>query len=67
MRKLATVRRIDKLVRIPNADAIECAEIGGWTAVVKFRQFQEKQLIIYAEIDSWIPIQLAPYLRKSTA
>jgi len=64
MRKLATIRRIDKLTPIPNADAIVCAEIGGWKAVVKCHQFQEKQLIIYAEIDSWIPIHLAPYLRK---
>jgi hypothetical protein len=35
MRKLATIRKIDLIRPIPNADAIECAVVGGWTVVIK--------------------------------
>jgi hypothetical protein len=30
MRKLATVRKIDQILPIPDADAIEVAVVGGW-------------------------------------
>ena len=64
MRKLATIRKIDALRPIPDADAIECAVIGGWTAVVKKGEFKEGDLAVYCEIDSWIPHALAPFLSK---
>ena len=64
MRKLATIRRIDALRPIPDADAIECAVIGGWTAVVKKGEFKAGDLAVYCEIDSWIPHALAPFLSK---
>ena len=35
MRKLASLRVIDALNPIPNADAIEVATVGGWNVVVK--------------------------------
>ena len=64
MRKLATIRKIDALRPIPEADAIECAVIGGWTVVVKRGEFSEGDLAVYCEIDSWIPHALAPFLSK---
>ena len=64
MRKLATIRRIDALRPIPDADAIECAVVGGWTAVVKKGEFAAGDLAVYCEIDSWIPHVLAPFLSK---
>ena len=64
MRKLATLRKIDALRPIPDADAIECAVIGGWTAVVKKGEFKAGDLAVYCEIDSWIPHVLAPFLSK---
>ena len=64
MRKLATIRKIDELRPIPEADAIECAVIGGWTVVVKRGEFSEGDLAVYCEIDSWIPHALAPFLSK---
>jgi RNA ligase (TIGR02306 family) len=64
MRKLATIRKIDALRPIPDADAIECAVIGGWTAVVKKGEFKQGDLAVYCEIDSWIPHALAPFLSK---
>ena len=64
MRKLATIRKIDALRPIPDADAIECAVIGGWTAVVKKSEFKEGDLAVYCEIDSWIPHEVAPFLSR---
>jgi RNA ligase (TIGR02306 family) len=64
MRKLATIRKIDALRPIPDADAIECAVVGGWTAVVKKGEFKVGDLAVYCEIDSWIPHALAPFLSK---
>jgi RNA ligase (TIGR02306 family) len=64
MRKLATIRKIDALRPIPDADAIECAVVGGWTAVVKKGEFKAGDLAVYCEIDSWIPLALAPFLSK---
>ena len=64
MRKLATIRRIDAVRPIPDADAIECAVIGGWTTVVKKDEFKAGELAVYCEIDSWIPYEVAPFLSK---
>lgn len=64
MRKLATIRRIDALNPIENADAIECATVGGWKVVVKKGEFTVGDLAVYCEIDSWIPTELAPFLSK---
>lgn len=64
MRKLATLRRIDEIRPIPEADGIECAVIGGWTVVVKKGEFFVGELAVYCEIDSWIPTEVAPFLSK---
>ena len=64
MRKLATIRKIDSIRPIPDADAIECAVVGGWTVVIKKGDFKAGDLAIYCEIDSWIPHALAPFLSK---
>lgn len=64
MRKMATVRRIDDIRPIPDANAIECAVIGGWTVVVKKGEYKPGDLAVYCEIDSWIPNDVAPFLTK---
>ena len=64
MRKLATIRKIDEIRPIPNADAIECAVVGGWTVVIKKGDFNPGELVIFAEIDSWVPTTIAPFLSK---
>lgn len=64
MRKLASVRRIHGIQPIPNADAIECAMVDGWNVVIKKGEFSSGDLVIYFEIDSWIPHDLAPFLSK---
>ena len=40
MRKMATVRKIDDIQPIENADAIEKAVVGGWNVVVKKGEYQ---------------------------
>lgn len=64
MRKLASIRRITSISPIPNADAIERAQIDGWSVVVKKGEFKPGELVVYFEIDSWIPHELAPFLSK---
>ena len=63
-RVLASIKRIDEIRPIENADAIECAVLGGWQVVVKKGEFIAGQLAMMAEIDSWIPTALAPFLSK---
>jgi len=64
MRKLASIRKIASIRPIPGADAIECATIDGWEVVVKKGEFKEDEMVIYLEIDSWVPHELAPFLSK---
>ena len=64
MRKLASIRKIDEINPIEGADAIEVATVGGWKVVVKKGEFAVGDQAIYFEIDSWIPVELAPFLVK---
>ena len=64
MRKLATIRKIDILRPIKDADAIECAIIGGWSVVAQKGLYKEGDLAVYCEVDSWIPTSIASFLSK---
>jgi RNA ligase (TIGR02306 family) len=64
MRKMASIRVIDKIEPIEGADAIETAVIGGWKVVVKRGEFAVGDMAVYLEIDSWVPTELAPFLSK---
>lgn len=68
MRKLASVKRIDKIEPIEGADNIELVHIGGWKVVVaKNVGHQEGNLVVYCEIDSFLPIEPEfEFLRKSS-
>jgi RNA ligase (TIGR02306 family) len=63
-RKLASIRKISAITPIPDADAIECAQVDGWKVVVKKDEFKVGDLAVYFEIDSWIPEAIAPFLCK---
>lgn len=67
-RKLASVRRIDAIDSIPDADRIVCATIGGWKLVTqKSNNFQVGDLVVYFEIDSFLPVcEKFEFLRKSS-
>jgi RNA ligase (TIGR02306 family) len=64
MRRLAVIKKIDDIRAIPDADNIELAIIGGWQAVIKKYDHKVGDLVIYCEVDSWIPTELAPFLSK---
>jgi RNA ligase (TIGR02306 family) len=65
IRKLASIREITEIRPIPDADAIECAIVGGgWPVVVKKGEFKVGDLAVYMEIDSWAPHTLCPWLSK---
>lgn len=64
-RKMATIRAIDDIRPIENADAIEVAVIGGWKVVIKKGEYSVGQPVIYCEVDSWIPTEIAPFLTKA--
>jgi RNA ligase (TIGR02306 family) len=64
MRKLASVKRVDEIKPITNADAIEVAVFGGWKVVVQKGEYKAGDLAIYVEVDSFVPHVLAPFLSK---
>lgn len=67
MRKLATIRYIHEILPIEGADNIEIAVVDGWNCVVKKGSFSSREIIVYIEIDSFIPIHpYFEYLRKSS-
>lgn len=63
-RKLARIEKILSLSPIPNADAIECATVGGWKVVVRKGEYHVGETVVFFEIDSFIPEFLAPFLTK---
>jgi RNA ligase (TIGR02306 family) len=67
-RKLATIRQISDLSPIEGADKIELATVGGWKVVVaKDVGHKVGDLVIYCEIDSFLPIRDEfEFLRKSS-
>lgn len=63
-RKLATIRTIEEIKPIEGADAIEAARVDGWWVVIKKGEYAVGATVIYLEIDSWVPQELAPFLVK---
>jgi RNA ligase (TIGR02306 family) len=67
-RKLASVRMISEILPIEGADAIELAIVGGWKVVVaKNVGHKVNDMVIYCEVDSFLPIRDEfEFLRKSS-
>lgn len=68
MRKLASIKKIDNIEPIEGADIIELATVGGWKVVVaKDVGHSIGDLVVYCEIDSFLPIEPEfEFLRKSS-
>ncbi len=49
---------------IEGADSIEVATVDSWKVVVRKEEVTVGSLVVYFEIDSWIPTKLAPFLSK---
>lgn len=63
-RKLATLRTISGFEPIEGADAIEVSRVDGWQVVTRKGEFEVGELVIFIEVDSWVPHDLAPFLSK---
>jgi RNA ligase (TIGR02306 family) len=67
MRKMASIQRIEEIRSIADADKICCYRVKGWWVVDSVNKYQVGDLVVYFEIDSWIPHELAPFLSKGQA
>lgn len=67
-RKLATIRKITNITPIEGADKIELVTVGGWKVVAaKDVNHKVGDLVVYCEIDSFLPIKEEfEFLRKSS-
>lgn len=63
-RAMATIRKVVEINPIEGADAIESVRVDGWRVVCKKGEFAVEDAVIFCEIDSWIPYELAPFLSK---
>ena len=64
-RAMATIRRISEIKPHGNADKLDIAIIDGWQLVTaKDNGFKTGDIVVYCEIDSWIPHEVAPFLSK---
>lgn len=64
MRKMATVQKIAEIKAIPKADRICAYRVGGWWVVDSVGKYNVGDLVVYCEVDSWIPNSIAPFLSK---
>lgn len=64
VRKLATVRKIVEVKLIEGADFIIAYRVDNWWVVDTVGKYVVGDLVIYIEPDSWVPIDLAPFLSK---
>lgn len=55
VRKLVTARTVSQLLPIKGADFIELAVVDGWTCIVKKGEFNEGDVGLFFEIDSFLP------------
>ncbi len=63
-RQLATIRKISEVRAIPEADKICAYGVDGWFVVDSVGKYQVNDLIVFLEVDSWVPTELAPFLSK---
>lgn len=63
-RKLASVQRIAEVKAIPDADRIVAYRVNGWWIVDQKDKYQVNDLIVFCEVDSFVPTEIAPFLSK---
>lgn len=63
-RKMATVRKVKNVVDADNSDNLSVVTVDGWRVVAKKGDFREGDLVVYCEVDSWVPYEVAPFLSK---
>ena len=67
MRKLASIQKIKEVFPIPDADRLELVQVLGWKCVGGKGEFHVGDLVVYFEIDSFLPVcEEFEFLRKSS-
>ena len=67
MRKLATIQKIADVQPIEGADKICKYKVNGWWVVDQVGKYDVDELVIYCEVDSYLPIKPEfEFLRKSS-
>ena len=64
MRKMASVQKIESVIAIEGADRICQYFVNGWKVIDQVGKYNIGDLVIFCEIDSWIPNSIAPFLSK---
>jgi len=64
-RKMASIRKIAEIKAIPDADKICAYRVDGWWVVDSVGKYEVGELVVYAEPDSWVPNELAPFLTSA--
>ena len=63
-RKLATIREITCITSIKDADFIVSYQVDGWNVIDKKDAYSVGDKVIYLEVDSFVPYDLAPFLAQ---
>ena len=63
-RKLATIQKISNTLPIEGRDKICLYHVNGWQVIEIIGKYEIGDLVIFLEIDSWVPNALAPFLSK---
>lgn len=63
-RKLASIAKVVRKEPIKDKDKIERVQVKAWWVIAVKDEFKEGDLVIYLEIDSFVPHSLCPFLSK---
>jgi len=67
MRALASIQRVGVIKELVDSDFLEIVHIMGWQCVVKKGDFNQGELVVYFEVDSFLPEEERyEFLRKSS-
>lgn len=62
VRALASIKRIAEIKPIDGADKICAYRVDGWWVVDAIAKYNVQDMVVYVEIDSWVPTEIAPFL-----
>ena len=65
MRKMASIQKIKDVLPIANAGRVCTYVINGWSTVDNIGKYKVGDLVVFCEIDSFIPNSIAPFLTAS--
>lgn len=63
-RKMASIQVIEEIKPIEGADLICAYRVQGWGVVDAVGKYQVGDNVVFCEVDSWVPTELAPFLSK---